>query len=248
MIPNPILLFDLDRTLWDFDTNADRTYGAMFDSFGLADLCHVDFETFHERYRQINDMLWEAYRNGTVTKEQLSLRRFSYSLAAFGCNADDPEIVRLSLRMSEYYVVEATQQTVLMPGTCELLDWLDHRLPRPRMAVITNGFAEAQLPKMKTSDIDRYFDHFFLSEDLGFMKPDPRFFEKALQQMHARADECLVIGDDYEVDIVGAMRAGIRQVWYNPKGLALDANQPKPTFEIRNLLDFKDVLNALVEQ
>ena len=92
------LLFDLDRTLWDFDGNADRTYRTMFDVFELEKLCHVDFETFHERYRVINDMLWEAYRNGTLSKELLSIRRFSLTLEAFGCNPDSPEILRLSNR------------------------------------------------------------------------------------------------------------------------------------------------------
>ncbi|MBQ6955013.1 MAG: YjjG family noncanonical pyrimidine nucleotidase [Bacteroidales bacterium] len=229
------LLFDLDRTLWDFDGNADCTYRAMFGQFGIGQLCHVDYDTFHDRYKQINDVLWEAYRNGTVTKEQLSLRRFSLTLGSFGCNHESPEIIKLSLQMADYYVEQGVRQTRLMPGARNLLEWLGERCNQFSLSVITNGFSEAQLPKMRTSGIDRYFSHFFLSEDLGFMKPDRRFFEAVLQKLAVPPKQCLVIGDDYKVDIAGAMSVGIPQVWYNPRSLPLAAGDTPPTYEITDL-------------
>ena len=240
------LLFDLDRTLWDFDGNADRTYRAMFDLFGLGALCGVDYETFHEKYCVINDALWDAYRRGTLSKELLSVRRFSLTLAAFGCDADSPEIVRLSRRLGDYYVAEGTRQKGLMPGARDVLDWLDERRDRFKLAVITNGFSEAQLPKMRYSDIDRYFDYFFLSEDLGYMKPDRRFFDAALAKMGVGPEQCLVIGDDYAVDIEGAMSAGIPQVYYNLKGIPLPADSPKPTYEISDLQEVVAICNKIL--
>lgn len=239
------LLFDLDRTLWDFDGNADRTYRAMFDVFGLEQLCHVGFDAFHERYRVINDTLWEAYRNGTVTKEMVAIRRFSLTLAEFGCDATSPAIVRLSQKMSDYYVVEGTRQTGLMPGARELLEWLDTQRDRYSLAVITNGFSEAQIPKMRTAGIDKYFDYFFLSEDIGFMKPDRRFFEAALSKMNVSPDQCLVIGDDYKVDIVGAMAVGIPQVWYNYSHQPLPKGAIAPTREVDHLRLLKPILAAI---
>lgn len=214
----------------------------MFEEFDIQSLCHADYETFHERYKVINDVLWESYRNGTLAKELLAIRRFSYTLAAFGCDADSPEIIRLSNRMSDYYVEEGTRQTGLMPGAREVLDWLDTQRDHFVMAVITNGFSEAQLPKMKTAGIDRYFDYFFLSEDLGYMKPDRRFFDAAIAKMGARAEQCLVIGDDYKVDILGAMAAGISQMWYNPGGVTLPENSAQPTYEIGKLEEMKDLI------
>ena len=236
------LLFDLDRTLWDFDGNAERTYHAMFDHFAVERLCHVDFETFHERYRQINDMLWEAYRQGTVSKEQLSLRRFSLTFGAFGLDPESPDIIHLSLKMADYYVHEGAKQTGLMPGARELLDLLDTQRDRFSLSVITNGFSEAQIPKMRTSHIDHYFSHIFLSEDLGFMKPDPRFFSAVLHRLNATPDHCLVIGDDYKVDIAGAMALGIPQVYYNLHNTPLPPDVEKPTHEISHLLQLKSIL------
>ena len=236
------LLFDLDRTLWDFDGNAERTYHSMFDHFAIEQLCHVDFETFHERYRQINDMLWEAYRQGTVSKEQLSLRRFSLTFGAFGLDPESPDIIHLSLKMADYYVHEGAKQTGLMPGARELLDLLDTQRDRFSLSVITNGFSEAQIPKMRTSHIDHYFSHFFLSEDLGFMKPDPRFFSAVLHRLNATPDHCLVIGDDYKVDIAGAMALGIPQVYYNIHNTPLPPASSTPTHVISHLLQLKDLL------
>ncbi len=239
------LLFDLDRTLWDFDGNAERTFRDMYSYFKLDEVCHVDYETFHERYREINDMLWEAYRNGTLTKEVLYTARFSLTLEAFGLQRDSIQVSRLSREMGDYYVQYGTQQTGLMPGARELLEWIAGQ-QRFTMAVITNGFSEAQRPKMKTAGIDRYFQYCFLSEELGFMKPDRRFFDAALQQMQARADECLVIGDDYKVDIAGAAAAGMEQVFYNYKGVVLEPQQKPATYEISHLLQLKEILTSAV--
>ena len=236
------LLFDLDRTLWDFDGNAERTYCAMFDEFGLEKYCHVDFHTFHNKYRIINDALWDAYRNGTLCKELLAIQRFSLTLAAFGCNAESSEIIRLSRKMSDYYIINSTHQRSLMPGTQELLQWLKLRHDRFVLAVITNGFSETQMPKMKTAGLYQYFDFFFLSEDLGFMKPDRRFFDVAMQRMGVTPEQCLVIGDDYKVDVEGAKGVGIQQVWYNPQTLALPAGCLPPTYEIRHLMELKELL------
>lgn len=238
------ILFDLDRTLWDFDGNADRTYRAMFREYRLQEYSHVDYETFHERYQSINDMLWEAYRNGTISKEMLAIRRFSLTLAAFGCDPESPEIIRLSQKLCDYYVLEGTRQTGLMPGARELLEWLDTQRDRLSLAVITNGFSEAQLPKMRYSGIDRYFDYFFLSEDLGYMKPDRRFFEAALAKMGAKPEQSLVVGDDYKVDIAGAMAVGIPQVYYNRTGKPLPADSPKPTYEVRELMEIQDIVGT----
>ena len=239
------ILFDLDRTLWDFDGNANQTYHKMFDEFGLEALCGVDYKTFHQKYCEINDILWEAYRNGTLTKELLSVRRFSLTLAAFGCDAESLDIIRLSQRMGDYYVAEGTRQTGLMPGAREVLEWFGERRDQFVMAVITNGFSEAQLPKMKTAGIDKYFDYAFLSEDIGYMKPDRRFFDVALAKMGAKPEQCLVIGDDYKVDILGAMAVGIPQVYYNLSGKPLSVDTPKPTFEIR---DLREVIQLCINQ
>lgn len=238
------LLFDLDRTLWDFDGNAEITFQKMYSQFRMEELCGVDYATFHNYYRIVNDQLWEDYRNGVITKEYLNIKRFSIPLEHFHTQGN---IGRISAQLGDYYVQEGPKQKGLMPGTRQLLDYLwakgDYTL-----CVITNGFSEAQIPKMHSSDIARYFKYFYLSEDLGYMKPDPRFFEKALKQLSAsegysvEPSECLVIGDDYKVDIQGAYRSGIPSLFYNKDGKFTGPYPFQPTMEVHHLSEIESIL------
>ena len=103
------LLFDLDRTLWNFDGNADITFREMYDVFHLQELCGVGYRDFHEYYRAVNDVLWEQYRNGTLAKEVLHVRRFVLPLEHFGCTnasvrtlAGCRSVAALSLHLGDY--------------------------------------------------------------------------------------------------------------------------------------------------
>lgn len=232
------LLFDLDRTLWDFEGNADITFGKMYRQFDIQSVTGVDCETFHDYYRIINDQLWEAYRQGTITKEMLNLRRFTLPLEHFGMREG---VVRLSVQLGDFYVHEGPKQTGLMPGARHLLDYLS-QCPQYTLCVITNGFSEAQIPKMHSSDIYRYFSHFFLSEELGAMKPHRAFFEEVLRRLQAQPEECIVIGDDYKVDIEGAARVGIPQIFYNQNGKYQGHRPVLPTHEVAHLSEIESLL------
>lgn len=238
------LLFDLDRTLWNFEGNADITFGKMYQSFQLEELTHVDCHTFHEYYRIVNDQLWEAYRNGTIAKEILNIKRFTIPLEHFGVTEN---VGNLSVQLGEFYVHEGPKQTGLMPGARELLEYLSTK-PQYTLCIITNGFKEAQIPKMHSSNIHHYFKHFFLSEELGFMKPKPQFFEEVLHRLSnieersLTAEECMVIGDDYNVDIIGAINSGIPQIFYNYNGKYTQPLPQIPTHTVQQLKEIIDIL------
>lgn len=239
------LLFDLDRTLWDFDGNALVTFQEMYALFELEQRCHVDFHTFHQFYFEVNDLLWEGYRNGTVSKEQLSINRFRLPLEHFGLRYCTP----LAVQLSDYYVKEGPKQTGLMPGTRQLIEWLSRyptaQSPRFQLGIVTNGFSEAQLPKMKTAGLYPYFQHFFLSEAIGYMKPDRRFFAAVQQALHAAPEEIMVVGDDFHVDIEGAQHAGMPQVYYNQSLRPLPKGAVPPTHEIHHLMEAQAILSQL---
>lgn len=238
------LLFDLDRTLWDFDGNAEITFQKMYRQFEMEELCGVDYATFHVYYRIVNDQLWEDFRNGVVSKEYLNIKRFSIPLEHFNTKGS---IGRLSAELGDYYVQEGPKQKGLMPGTRHLLEYLKEK-DCYTLCVITNGFSEAQIPKMHSSDIARYFKYFYLSEDLGYMKPDPRFFDAALNQLsvsegHAiEKSECLVVGDDYKVDIQGSVRAGIPSLFYNRDHRFTGPYSFQPEFEVHHLSEIESIL------
>ena len=227
------LLIDLDRTLWDFETNSRQTMSELFVEFGLQKLCHTDFQTFLDTYHVINSQLWRAYNNGTIVKEVLYVSRFSLTLDYFGVE----NTYALGKKLGDYYVLESPKKKALMPGAKQMLDYLFDK--GYSLSIVSNGFKEVQYEKMRTSGIARYFGKVFLSEDIGFQKPDRHFFDYALRQLSAAPEQCLMIGDDLRVDIEGACNAGIDQIFCTFTNAKPDF---KPTFTVKSLMEILSIL------
>lgn len=224
------LFFDLDRTLWDFDKNSEEAIRDLFDQHNLSTKLNVEFDGFYEVYHQINHDLWDSYRKGEVTKDELRLRRFHYSLQKFGY---DDAVFALSF--NDNYVSLCSSKSNLIPGSREILDYLK---PNYKLHVITNGFVEAQQVKITNSGLNQYFDAVIVSDGLGFRKPDKRIFDYAFAQAEAKPEESIMIGDDYGPDVLGAKAVGMDQVYFTKE---LQANE-EATFVIHSLLELKSIL------
>ena len=109
-----------------------------------------------------------------------------------------------------------------------------------RLVLATNGASDLQRLKLETSGLAGYFDDVFVSGDVGFAKPHPRFFENALRLAHAGSEQTLMVGDNLRKDVGGAQEAGIRGIWVNRKDREPDEIQPFA--EIRNLLELRDFI------
>ncbi len=228
------LFFDLDRTLWDFDTNNKATFREMHDKFHLYSRGIHDPAVFYTQYQEINFALWEQYKKELITKEALNFKRFYDSLNLY--KIDEPE---LATEMGAHYIAASPRQTILYPGTIELLDIL-HR--QYQMHIITNGFEEVQFIKIEKSGLEKYFDKIITSERAGFKKPDRRIFEFALRETGAHLEESIIIGDDPEADILGARLIGMDQIWV--KHPPLKESTEKPTYEVGRLSDILQILQG----
>ncbi|MBN2683375.1 MAG: YjjG family noncanonical pyrimidine nucleotidase [Bacteroidales bacterium] len=223
------LFFDLDRTLWDFETNTEFVFAKLYDKYSLATYFN-DIEQFKIIYNKHNDKLWALYREGKIRKEVLRGLRFLNTLGEVGC--ENSEIAEA---MGNDYVKMGPEMTGLFPGTIEVLQYL---LPNYKMYIITNGFKEVQYSKVERCGLSPFFLKIITSEDIGIQKPRPEIFGYALSSVNARKEESIMIGDDMEVDIIGAKKFGIDQVWFNPKRLH---SENKATFEIDSLIKLKDI-------
>lgn len=228
------LLFDLDRTLWDFETNSMQTLREMFVQYRLETLCKTDFQTFVDTYHVINKGLWDAYNNGTLEKDYLYVARFSLTLEHFGLM----ETYSLGKQLGDFYVFESPKKTALFDGAADLLEYL--RAKGYAMHIVTNGFREVQYTKLQTSGIAGFFDKVFLSEEIGVQKPHRGIYEYILNSLQVSADECIMIGDDFKTDIEGAMNMGIDQIYCNFTGAKNP--DPEPTFTVNNLSSIKKIL------
>ena len=225
------IFFDLDMTLWDFETNAREAYHEIYQKFELQKRGINNIEEFISNYFVHNDRLWDLYRKGEIEKEILRSLRFELTLKDFGI--DDK---KLSEDIGLDYITISPQKTNLFPNAYEILDYLHPKYP---MSIITNGFEEVQFTKLKNSKLDKYFDIVITSEEAGCKKPEPGIFEFALKRAGAKPEESLMIGDDPEVDVKGAENAGIDGVFFNPKKLNLNGSI---RYQIADLIELKTIL------
>ena len=224
------IFLDLDDTIWDFHSNSKLALADMFAANNLVEY-FGDFESFFKIYSQRNLELWEAYAKKEISKDFLVVERFRYPLLQMGIDNID-----LAIAIGDEYLDRLPSKKTLMPFAFDVLDYLKSKYV---LSIISNGFVEVQHRKIKSSNIDHYFEHVVLSESAKALKPDRKIFDYAMELNDASASECIMIGDNYIADIQGAKNAGIDQVFLNLK--EHDVNKTA-THTITNLQELKNIL------
>ena len=225
------LFFDLDHTLWDFDTNSQVVLGEIFTELDLVKYGIPSYEAFHAAYLPINSQYWAKFHHGLLTKDQLRIGRFLETLRRFKVY-DIP----LATIISSHYTERSPFQTALFPDAIEILEYLSSRYA---LHIITNGFEEIQGIKIRESRLEKYFKHVFISEKVGSQKPQKEIFIHAMEVAGASVGESLMIGDNMQTDIAGARAVGMDQVFFNPNQLK---TREKATYEISQLIELKNLL------
>ncbi len=225
------VFFDLDRTLWDFDKSADQTFEEIFEIHELYEKGVPSFTAFHEAYTIHNNHLWDQYRKGEIKKEILRGLRFILTLNDFGIYDND-----LGEKLGNDYVRLSPLKVNLFPYSIEILEYL---LPKYSLHIITNGFSEVQEIKLQTSGMAKYFDKVITSEEAGFKKPDSRIFNFAFEKSGALPQNSIMIGDDYEVDIIGARDVDMPQIFFDPEK---KFPENESTFYIVSLQEIEGIL------
>ena len=218
-------LFDLDRTLWDFDTNARNNIFLLLDDYNVTD----NKQEFFDNYDKINHTLWAEYERGVITKDTLKLERFHRTFMLYGIDNR-----KISEEFGEEYLKRMPMQKALMPYAMETLVGLQER--GCKMAIITNGFKEVQRNKLERSGIDHFFDTVMISEEQGVNKPSPIIFKRALEAIGGDKEQTIMVGDDFANDIEGAMIFGIDQFFYNYKSIPCDGGPTYNSNDLRDLL------------
>ncbi|MDD5569814.1 MAG: YjjG family noncanonical pyrimidine nucleotidase [Bacteroidales bacterium] len=225
------LFFDLDRTIWDFERNSDENFAHIFEKYELSKKGIPSIEVFQEKYHIYNSMLWSLYKKGQVPKEVLKTKRFELTLLDFGIND-----YLMAVNIGNDYLENHTNKNYVFPDAFEVLDYLSKRY---ELHIITNGFDEVQFKKIVSGNLNQYFKNIITSEEAGVKKPDAKIFLTALEKANAKVEESLMIGDDIEVDIIGAGKVGMDQVLFNPAGTK---HNEKITYEIKDLKELMDIL------
>jgi putative hydrolase of the HAD superfamily len=225
------LFFDLDHTLWDFNANARLTLDELFHELSLADAGVHDFEEFLKIYLLNNEQLWERYRNGNIRAEELRWRRMWNTLVEFKISDEE-----LAKKMGQRFLELLPTRKILFPDAVDTLQYLKDR--GYQLHLITNGFEETQHCKLRNCGISNFFVEVITSEGSNSMKPKREIFDYALNKAKALQHQSIMIGDSIEVDIKGAINAGIDQVYVNHLGEAITI---EPTYIVSSLRELKEI-------
>jgi putative hydrolase of the HAD superfamily len=223
------LFFDLDHTLWDFDTNAKATLTELYSIFDLLKKINTPFEDFYPKYLFHNEVLWDRYHKGLISSDELKWKRMWRTLLDFKI-ADEP----LAKELSGKFLEILPTQKILFPYTLEILDYL--RGKNYTLHLITNGFEKTQWSKLNNSGLGGYFTHVITSETSNSLKPKKEIFDYAMGKANASRGESIMIGDNLEADIQGAMNAGMDSIFVNHINATTDI---KPTYIITHLKELE---------
>lgn len=228
---------DLDDTLWDFHANSRETLAIIYRQEGLSEY-FADVDSWRDAYIACNKSLWELYNRGQVTKEYLMMERFRRVLADAGCKAPYDKV--LARHLDRVYLECLGQLGTLVPGARDLLLYL--RKKGYKTGVLSNGFHEVQHNKLHSAGIDDLIDLVVLSDDIGINKPDSRLFDYAVNSAGTDPQHSLMIGDNPDTDIAGAIRSGWHSIYFNRDGQQPSLPADCGAIEITSLRQAMDLL------
>lgn len=224
------LLFDADGTLLDFDRDMEMAFSRTYET------CFSAQRTFAPElldcYEQCNDKWWKKLERGECTKPELVVARFREFLERTGLKGDPAAI-------NETYFANLGQGGALFPGALELIRDLSQNY---ELYIVTNGNAVTQKTRLKHAGLMDYVKAYFVSEDAGAAKPDPRYFQYVFSRIpDFSREEALLLGDSLTSDMLGAKNAGLDRLWYNPQGI------PAPeelaiTYQVRCFSEIRQLL------
>ena len=227
-MPYTTVLFDADGTLLDFSRSEDEAVRATM-LFGGIEPDDEKVAT----YSRINEGLWKMLERGEIEKSVLLYRRFELFCEHYGYTSD-------ARAMAREYMEQLSQRGYMLEGAKELLDSLYGKV---KMYIVTNGVDFIQRRRYAHSGLEKYFDGLFISGELGFEKPDKRYFE-AVEAAIGGFDprSTIVIGDSLTSDIKGANNYSLDSCWYNPKGKSC-SDVAAPTYTVS---DFDGVYRIII--
>lgn len=221
------VFFDLDHTLWDFDKNSALTFRKIFSINSIK----IDIDEFLQVYVPINFQYWKLYREEKIDKAKLRYGRLQDAFNLLQIRVKPSMIYKLS----DDYIAHLCTFNNLFEGTIEILEYL---YPKYKLHIITNGFKEVQQGKLSNANINHFFSTVTNSEMVGVKKPNPKIFNHALNIASANTGNSIMIGDNLEADILGALNIGLDAICFNYHNEVMETNVK----QVDNLLELKHYL------
>lgn len=224
------IFLDLDGTLLDFHKAEAKALKKVLFILGI-------FPTPDKikLYSRINNLQWKRLEKGEIEREEVIIGRFKIFFKEIGEDKN-------CLEARNLYEKYLSQGHYFIDGAEKLLDELSNKYC---LYLATNGTKTVQQGRIKSAGIEKYFNHIFVSEDIGFNKPDKRFFDSCFKKIeNFDKNQAVIIGDSLSSDILGGKNANIKTVWFNPLKAENDLNI-LPDKQVYSLCEIPDVLLEL---
>lgn len=223
------LLWDIDGTVLNFLAAEAHAIRFLFKKYNLG-VC--DDEKL-KLYSGINKKYWGMLERNALTKPEILIGRFREFFDIIGADTSIAESFNkdYQVTLGDYveFIDHAKEALLSQKGKCVL-------------AAVTNGTKIAQEKKLRMSGLDQIFDAIFISENVGFEKPNKEFFDHVFASLGITdKSEVLIIGDSLTSDILGGVNAGIDTCWFNPMHKSKSLDIPV-TYEIDDLCKLKDIV------
>lgn len=202
------IFFDLDDTIWNFSANSTISLSKLYEISPILRKLFKEKEEFINIYHINNSLMWDLYSKGEVTTTQLKLERWRRTLATRQFEV----LTAICEELDRNYLEILAQGRQIIPGMKEMLERLSKNY---LLAVISNGFSKTQYQKLLYSGLDRFITRTIVSEEIGINKPNPLLFNYSIAETGA-SEPYLMVGDNVETDVLGAMKAGWNAIWFNP--------------------------------
>ena len=221
-----ILLVDLDNTILDFDKAEEYALSKVFSKYEI-----INSKENQDKYYSINIEYWKKYELHLIEREQLLSQRFEDFFSLFGIKIDGKEV-------NDYYFSYLSQGCYYVKNSLEFL--MKAKEMNMTILIASNGVGSVQKPRIEKSGLKKYFDKIYLSEEIGYNKPDIEFFNSILSD-YPYKNRMVMIGDSLSSDIQGGKNFGITTIWYNPN----HKESNLPDYQVDNLLDIFKVLEEI---
>ena len=216
------LLIDCDDTILDFGKSERVAIAIIMNKYGVAPTSDTI-----EEYVKLNEGYWQKFEKGEITKERLLELRFIEFFQKHGINVNGK-------RINREYLDTLTYNVFIIDGIEDVLKYLKDK--GYKLYIITNGVKKTQVARWNQTNLMQYFDGAFISEDIGYFKPQKEYFEYVVNSIgDYDLSKYLVIGDSISSDIMGGINYNIDVAWFNPKR---KKSKIKVDYQFNNLNDY----------
>lgn len=219
------ILIDIDDTIFDFEKCSKNSFLKTLEKFNLK-FKEEDFSYFNK----VNDILWTKQKLGEINIKEVFIKR-DYLMGKY-FNLD----IERGL-FNDLFVKFLYDEIEMVDGIEDLLLYLSDKY---KIFTASNGIYKMQENRLKKSNLYKYFDKIFVSDKIGFEKPDKKFFQKIMDLTKFSNDDLIMIGDSIESDIIGAKNSKIKSIYFNKEDKKI--SDKNFTYQVKSLSEIKKIL------